>query len=373
MANSEHLAVLTQGVEVWNRWRGAHQDLTPALSEADLRGADLRGADLRGVDLAGADLRGANLRANLAGANLREANLFGADLAGANLSRTNLLWANLAGANLREANLSRTNLLWANLAGADLSRADCSEARLVSAMLVETNFERANLTGCQVYGISAWGLNLVDAQQSDLVITRDDEPVITVDNVEVAQFIYLLLHNEKIRQVIETVTSKAVLILGRFTPERKAVLDAMREELRRHNYVPILFDFAGPENRDFTETITTLARMARFIIADLTEPMSIPKELEAIVPTLAVPVQPLLEGSTRPYSMLDDYWKYPWVLKVYRYKSCEQLIASLGDRVIARAEAKVQQLAKRRRAHAEARLQQHPPTGDQKGTPHGHN
>jgi hypothetical protein len=31
--------------------------------------------------------------------------------------------------------------------------------------------------------------------------------------------------------VIDTITSKAVLILGRFTDERKAVLDALREEL----------------------------------------------------------------------------------------------------------------------------------------------
>ena len=43
--------------------------------------------------------------------------------------------------------------------------------------------------------------------------------------------------------------------------------------------------------------------MARFIIADLTDPSSIPKELEAIVPDLAVPVQPLLEGSSRSYVM----------------------------------------------------------------------
>jgi hypothetical protein len=39
--------------------------------------------------------------------------------------------------------------------------------------------------------------------------------------------------------------------------------------------------------------------MARFIIADLTDPSSIPKELEAIVPHLAVPIQPLFEGSSR--------------------------------------------------------------------------
>ena len=45
-----------------------------------------------------------------------------------------------------------------------------------------------------------------------------------MDDLEIAQFIYLLLNNQKIRHVIDTITSKIVLILGRFTPERKAVL-----------------------------------------------------------------------------------------------------------------------------------------------------
>jgi hypothetical protein len=46
--------------------------------------------------------------------------------------------------------------------------------------------------------------------------------------------------------------------------------------------------------------------MARFIITDLTDPSSTPKELELIVPQLAVPVQPLREGSSRSYAMLKE-------------------------------------------------------------------
>jgi hypothetical protein len=151
--------------------------------------------------------------------------------------------------------------------------------------------------------------------------------IITVDNIEVAQFIYLLLHNEKIRDVI----------------------DALRDELRKRDYLPILFDFAVPATRDITETVSLLARMARFIIADLTDPSSIPKELEAIVPQLAVPVQPLLEGGSRPYAMFRDYWKYEWVLPVYRYEGLEALLATLADRVIDPAEGKVKALQERRR------------------------
>jgi hypothetical protein len=129
----------------------------------------------------------------------------------------------------------------------------------------------------------------------------------------------------------------------------QAVLDALREELRKHNYLPFLFDFDVPAKRDITETVSLLARMARFIIADLTDPSSIPKELEAIVPSLAVPVQPLLEGLSRPYAMFKDYWKYDWVLPIYWYQGLEPLLATLAEKVIAPAETKVNALAERRR------------------------
>jgi hypothetical protein len=98
--------------------------------------------------------------------------------------------------------------------------------------------------------------------------------------------------------------------------------------------------------------------MARFIIADLTDPSSIPKELEAIVPHLAVPVQPLLEGASRPYAMFKDYWKYDWVLPIYWYQGLEPLLATLGENVIAPAEAKMKALAERR-SMFEAELTKH--------------
>jgi hypothetical protein len=79
-----------------------------------------------------------------------------------------------------------------------------------------------------------------DTKQKNLIITQPGNPEITVDNIEVAQFIYLLLHNEKIRNVIDTITSKAVLILGRFSiPERKAVLDVLRDGLRKRDLEPV--------------------------------------------------------------------------------------------------------------------------------------
>src|SRR3954451_16351515 len=183
------------------------------------------------------------------------------------------------------------------------------------------------------------------AKQQNLVITDYGEPEITVGNIEVAQFVHLLLHNQKIRDVIDIITSKAVLILGRFTPERKAVLDALRDELRKHNYLPILFDFEGPTSQNTTATVLTLARLARFIIADLTDPSSIPYELGRIVPSTKVPVQPLLLSSRREFAMFPDLQNdYHWVLPIHHYDSQEQLIANLAEQVIRPAEAKVQEL-----------------------------
>jgi hypothetical protein len=156
-----------------------------------------------------------------------------------------------------------------------------------------------------------------------------------------------LLHNQKIRDVIDTITIKAVLIIGRFTEERKKVLDALREELRKRDYLPILFDFEGPSNRNTDETITLLARMARFVIADISDAKSVLQELRAIVPDLpSLAVQPIILGSQEEPGMFDFFRPYPWVLKTHRYNSQEQLLADLSERVICPAEAKVSELRK---------------------------
>jgi pentapeptide repeat protein len=221
---------------------------------------------------------------------------------------------------------------------------DLSGADLSGATLVETDLEGATLTGCRIYGISAWNVRLEGAIESNLVITRRDESPIQVDNLEMAQFLYLLLNNQKIRHVIDTITSKAVLILGRFTPERKAILDGIRDELRRRSYLPVLFDFEKPASRDLTETISTLAHMARFAIADITDAKSIPQELERIVPDLpSVPVQPLLLASQQEYGMFEHFRRYPWVLEPVLYDDQQKLLVELEGKVIVPAEAKAKQ------------------------------
>jgi uncharacterized protein YjbI with pentapeptide repeats len=381
MANPEHLKLLNngKGSGVWNRWREKNPEIRPDLIEASLLGTDLRWAKLEMAKLASADLSWAKLQmanmnqadlreaklhdANMSGANLteaklRKADLRGANLRGANLSGAKLHDADLRAADLREANLSNAEFIGANLLTANLERANLSqanftaanlkEANLKNATLVETNLEMANLSTCSIYGISAWGLKLEGTIQSNLIITPDDATTITLDNLEVAQFIYLLLNNQKIRGVIDTIARKVVLILGRFTPERKAVLDGIREELRKRDYLPVLFDFDKPATRAITETIRTLAHLSRFIIADISDPSSIPLELQAVVPDLAVPVQQLLVCGEREFGMFVDLRKkYHWVLATHQYTDIADLLASLGDKVIAPAEVKAKELEKR--------------------------
>jgi transcriptional regulator with XRE-family HTH domain len=166
---------------------------------------------------------------------------------------------------------------------------------------------------------------LKGAIQNDLVITEPNHPAITTDNLEVAQFLHLLLTNKKLRDVIDTITSTVVLILGRFTPERKRVLDRLKVLCREHRLLPVLFDFEGPRNRNITETVQTLAYLSRFIIADITSPRSSPQELQATVPNPKVPFVPLLSTGQKPWGMFSDLAEYPWVLPVQKYKNIGQL------------------------------------------------
>ena len=359
MANPQHLEIIKNGNTVWNDWRINHPEIMP-----DLWGADFSGIDLIGIDLSGCDItEGQFVDANLTGAHLFSSNLTCANFRRATLWNTNFENARLPMADFREANLRD-----AHFKGADLS-----EANLSGAVLVGTNFDNAILRGCNVYGCSCWNVNLSEADQSNLVIRRgalefseieeinlyelkDEfppdylarlaEPAITVDNLEVAQFIYSLLHNEKIRSLLDTVTSKVVLILGNFNDQRKPVLDAIREELRNHDYVPVLFDFSRPSSLSYDETITLLARMARFIIADVTEAREIRAELASIVQQLpSVPIQPLLKvGEEEWGTFQNNFRNRPSVLPLYQYSNLRELISKVPTKVVMPAEKKAREL-----------------------------
>lgn len=328
MANKEHFKNFSKGVEFWNKWREENPKITPDLQEVDLDNMNLDGINLSFADLRKVSLNKASLKySNLRWADLRCAEMVEANFEGANLEKTTL-W----GANFYKTNLAKAKL---------------NNSMLSGALFIKTNLENADISNSKVYGISAWDVNLTESNQKNLIISHPHEnPTISVDNLEIAQFINILLYNDKISGLIDTLSQKAVLILGRFNKtERKNILDLIREELRLYNFIPILFDFDQPSSKDFSETIMTLAGMCCFIIADVTNPSSSPLELQATVPNYMIPFVPLLQKGEKPFSMFTGLkTKYDWVLDMLVYDSGENLIKGFKEAVLIPAVKKHQEL-----------------------------
>jgi len=324
--------------------------------DADLRGCDLRHCNFRGAAFDRALLDDADLR----DCTLDEVRWFETHAERARIDGASMQLATVSGAHLAGIHAAGVDLSGSRIVASELSGADLRGANLQLAGLVNVRLWNAELSGSRVFGVAAWHLDTANARQQDLRITADEpgQPLVACDDLETAQFVYLLLHNEKLRQVIDTVGRKAVLLLGRFTAERKAVLDALREALRGHGLVPMLFDFEKPGGRDITETMSTLAHLARFVIADLTDPRSIPQELKAVVPALpSVPVVPLLHASQDAYAMFADLGGFASVLPPLRYRDLPHLLSVLADEVIAPAERRIAEIQARRSAF-EAALQE---------------
>ena len=123
------------------------------------------------------------------------------------------------------------------------------------------------------------------------------------------------------------------MILGRFA-ERRDLLDGIAEKLRSLGYLPIIFDFERPTDRDLTETVKILAGLSRFVIADITNPSSVPLELQATIPEYMVPFVTIAQRGQPRFSMFNDLpAKYYWALPLLEYNTKESLLASFRDKV----------------------------------------
>jgi hypothetical protein len=120
-----------------------------------------------------------------------------------------------------------------------------------------------------------------------------------------------------------------------YIEQDKAILDALRDKLREYDLLPIVFDFDRPTDKDFTETIKTLAGMCYFVIADVTNPKSSPLELQATVPDYQIPFVPIIQEGEFPFAMMVDLQKkYNWVLDTISYDSLKTLIEILKTHII---------------------------------------
>jgi len=314
--------------------------IAQSLKVVDLRGAMLDEivlgyADLRGVIFDGASMRGVWMK----GVQLQDASLKNVDFSPSENEReTRMMEANFNYCDLRDANLEAADLSDATFKHTKLQQANLQKVNLSNSIFNDSNLEGANLTNSRIYGVAAWDLKKEGARQKNLLIEPSGDKV-SVDDLEIAQFVYLLLNNRNITTAISTIGKKGVLILGRFTPERKRILDAIREELRNnYNLLPIVFDFDRATEKDITETVKILAGLSRFVIADITEPKSSPLELQATIPNYMVPFVTIIQEGERPFSMFTDLWKKydKWVLKPLEYPSLEVLLEYFKKGVIDR-------------------------------------
>ena len=123
------------------------------------------------------------------------------------------------------------------------------------------------------------------------------------------------------------------------------VLDAIQEELRKFDLVPVIFDFELVDGRSMIETVGLLARMSRFVIADLTDAKLVLNELEDIVPSNpSLPIQPIISQDQEEPLRVKELRKYSNFMEPLAYKDSESLISSLENAVVKSANKKAEEI-----------------------------
>jgi len=363
MADKVHIELLLGGVDGWNNWRMEHPEVKPDLREARLVNANLERALLDGVDLSGADLSKAQLsHASLHGANLESATLILADLLGAVLNQANLSGASFFGAFLFGTRLKSANLTGANLLGASLMGADLTSADLTSAHLMGANFHEANLTGakliqadmtavslvgtriqdaeldsCWVQGVSCWNLDGTPKRQNRLLITPRNEIPVWVGDLEVAQFLSLVLFGKRENRLFrDRACSRLALVAGRFRGNRQPVADAIQQALDSVGLTAVFVEVEKPMARELPPSLSSLFRVAKVVLVDTSRLPQSGRLFDAA--TELTPGRPVIsltdEREPRTGESLPNR---PEVQAPIRFESPEKLGETLRNRLLALA------------------------------------
>jgi|GEM_PF-331321 len=287
MANKEHLAILEDGVNSWNKWRLANAEVRPILSRTRLTGGDFRGIDFRNTDLTDTDLSGADLSET--------------DLRGVLLSN-----ADLTNANLRGSNLNNT-------------------------ILVNTKLHKADISGSSVCGLSLIQGDISGIIDKALKVSYPNEPFIAVDGLSLSQFIHRVIHDDDAGVLVNDYRDQAVLLVGAFTKERRKVRNALQQKLRDQGYLPIVLDYESLEDSGVLAKMHSLASVCRFIIADVTGTATLLSELREFIPSLnSVSVQPIAYSQEVDPSGFEKYKTLDWMLPLHLYDNLDGWV-DLGD------------------------------------------
>jgi uncharacterized protein YjbI with pentapeptide repeats len=260
MTEEDPSHILMQGSKLWNAWRERnpgsvnfakpHWYDCPAMGGQQVKGTNrlnFSGMNLSGVFIGGAFAEGLTLR--------------GSVFENAHFEEGDFSRANFGGATFRNTKFNKTILTGANFDGASFVNCNLNRVNLVGA-----SFRVKEITETVVYGIAAWDLQTSDEmKQSKLVIERTYElysdliqqgkvPMM-VDDIELAQFVYFLSKHAKMRDTLNILNDRGVLLLGRFKDGGLDRLYSMREWFQHNGYMAMIFDFARgiPLNSPYDE------------------------------------------------------------------------------------------------------------------------
>jgi hypothetical protein len=257
------------------------------------------------------------------------------DFAGTNLSDALVLHATAEGLDLRgavientvfeEGDFSRASFDGATFHRARFTKTILTEASFDGASFIDCNLDRVNLVGASfhvkeiketvVYGIAAWDLKTdLNMPQSKLVVERTygfysdmvaaDVVPLTVDDIELAQFVYYLTNHRKMRDTLNLLNERGVLLLGRFKDGGLKRLEDLREWFAGRQYMAMTFDFERPDNLDLIETVITMAGLSRFVVADLSGPR-VPEEVRSILEAVSKPLLAVGDAGALPPEVTD--------------------------------------------------------------------
>ena len=294
MPQDDPFQIIMQGANVWNVWRERNPGPVhfakpnwydcPGPNGVQVKGRNrinFNEMNLSGVSIFGAFAEGLNLR--------------GSVFEDAHFEEGDFSRANFSGAKFRNTKFNKTILTGANFDGATFVNCNLNRVNLVGA-----SFNVKEITETVVYGIAAWDLQTSDdMKQSKLVIERTYELYsdlirqgkipLMVDDIELAQFVYYLSNHKKMRDALNILNDKGVLLLGRFKDGGLERLYSIREWFQSKGYMPMIFDFERPDNLSLTETVVTMAGLSKFVVVDLSG-SSVPAELQAILSQIKKPV-----------------------------------------------------------------------------------
>lgn len=234
MKIEEQIALLRDGTEKWNSWRKEHPNITPSLRNVDFV-KEFSGDgfyDLpvfSNTDFSDTDFNMVSFRncqfcdCCFDGAKITFADLVDSYFESCTFRNVNMRVTAIGDAAFNNCIFENSDLSYCSAEKTSFKGSSFKNTKLEHISLVANDFSDTQLFDCNVYGISSWDLNLENSTQKDLIITPD--------NIELAQFLYLIINNDKLRNVIDTITSKVVLIFGNFSEERKKILDETKRKV----------------------------------------------------------------------------------------------------------------------------------------------